>query len=207
MRRSDITIEQASDEGTGLLTLADLLNKRAACTPDRCAFIFLRDGENDEERITYGQLYNSALAISRELTETTRPGDRALMFYPAGLEFIKALFGCFYAGVIAVPAYPPRKNRSLERLRALASDSGASIVLSTDDIRQTSQRSFSDTIELQKLTWLSTNLISPSKIQSPNRPIAQSPNRPIAKSPNRPIAKSPCSSTPPALQVDPKALW
>lgn len=95
MRRSEITIEQASDEGTGLLTLADLLNKRAACTPDRCAFIFLRDGENDEERITYGQLYNSALAISRELTEATRPGDRALMFYPAGLEFIKALFGCF----------------------------------------------------------------------------------------------------------------
>ena len=34
-------------------------------------------------------------------------GERALLLYPPGLEFIAAFFGCLYAGVVAVPAYLP----------------------------------------------------------------------------------------------------
>jgi acyl-CoA synthetase (AMP-forming)/AMP-acid ligase II len=165
-------------------TLPEVLQTRAIHTPDQVAFIFLADGEDQEEKITYSELHHAALAISQQLAELEAEGERVLMLFAPGLEFIKALFGCFYARVIAVPAYPPRKNRSVDRIKTLVIDSGASIVLSTDDIRQASERSFSDVKELQLLPWLSTNQLHTSQIHSSNRPIAQSPNRPIAQSPN-----------------------
>ncbi len=55
--------------------------------------------------------------LRQRLTSKDLKGERALMLFPPGLEFVKALYGCFYAGVIAVPAYPPRKNRSLDRIK------------------------------------------------------------------------------------------
>src|SRR5262249_10481324 len=65
------------------------------------------------------------------LQSQSSPGERVLLLYPPGLEYIGALFGCFYAGVVAVPAYPPRRNKSSDRLTKLVSDSGATIALTT----------------------------------------------------------------------------
>ena len=85
--------------------------------------MFLADGEAEGERLTYAGLDALARAIAARLRESLAPGDRALLLYPPGLEFIAAFFGCLYAGVIAVPAYPPRpKDRSQGRLRAIARD-------------------------------------------------------------------------------------
>ena len=58
-------------------------------------------------------------------------GQRALLLYPAGLDFIAAFFGCLYAGVVAVPAYPPRRNRSLSRIQAIVDDAQARVALTT----------------------------------------------------------------------------
>jgi acyl-CoA synthetase (AMP-forming)/AMP-acid ligase II len=85
--------------------------------------------------------------------------------------------------VIAVPAYPPRKNRSLERIRSIVTDSGATIVLTTNDIQQTTERSFSDVEELKGLHWLVTN---PQIPKSSYPQIPKSPNPHIPKSPNPP---------------------
>jgi acyl-CoA synthetase (AMP-forming)/AMP-acid ligase II/acyl carrier protein len=56
-------------------------------------------------------------------------GERLLLLFPQGIEYLIALFGCFYAGVIAVPAYPPRNNRNLLRLKAIMQDCGAGYIL------------------------------------------------------------------------------
>jgi acyl-CoA synthetase (AMP-forming)/AMP-acid ligase II len=175
--------DRITEEDSYQFTLPEILRFRAIQTPDQTAFIFLPDGENKEEKITYLELHHTALEIAQRLSEMHMEGERALMLFPPGLEFIKALFGCFYSGVIAVPAYPPRKNRSLDRIKTLVIDSGASIILSTDDIYQLFERSFSDVTELKQLTWITTNISNPTS-NSPNRPIAQSSNRPIVQSPN-----------------------
>ncbi len=65
------------------------------------------------------------------LAAITSPGDRVLLLYPSSLEFPCAFLGCLYAGVIAVPAYPPRRNRSLNRLQAIIADAGARVALTT----------------------------------------------------------------------------
>lgn len=155
--------------------LMTLLHRRAQITPDAIAYIYLRDGENDEEIISYSQLYEIASSIAQVLLQKTKPGDRALMLYPPGLDFVKALFACFYAGIIAVPAYPPRKNRSIDRILTLVKDSGPGIVLSTEDIRQTSERSFSDITDLQKLTWISSNNSSISSSTPPRSQASMPP--------------------------------
>ena len=61
--------------------------------------------------LTRGELDRRARALAARLQARGLAGRRALLLYPPGLEFIAAFFGCLYAGVVAVPAYPPRPNR------------------------------------------------------------------------------------------------
>ncbi len=146
---------QGSDLNNCLIT--DLLKFHAETNPEKKAYIYLRDGENDEESITFRELYNSSLNIAGKLTQLNAVGERVLMLFPPGMEFIKAIFGCLFAGAIAVPAYPPKKNRSVERIKTLVVDSEAGFVLSTADIHEATERSFSDLEELQKLIWILTD--------------------------------------------------
>lgn len=155
-----------TEEDTFKFTLPEILQTRATSTPDATAYIFLRDGEDDEERITYQELDRAARKIAFHLRLAGAVGDRALMLFPPGLDFVKALFGCFYAGVIAVPAYAPRKNRSLDRIKTLVVDSGSTIVLSNADIAQSTERSFSDLEELRQMKWLVSDSLAAD--ESPN---------------------------------------
>ena len=100
-------------------SLLEILQERSRCAPDRHIFSFLEDGEAERERFTYRQLDERAKAIAARLQSVVAPGDRVLLVYPPGLEFIAALFGCFYAGAIAVPVYPPRFGLIADPLRPL----------------------------------------------------------------------------------------
>ncbi|MHC5731468.1 MAG: AMP-binding protein, partial [Nostoc sp.] len=73
-------------------------------------------------------------AIAVYLQSRLSPGERVLLVYPQGLEAIAAFFGCLYAGVVAIPAPAPeaaRMKRVLPRLEAIASDAGASLILTS----------------------------------------------------------------------------
>ncbi|KKD39768.1 AMP-binding protein [Limnoraphis robusta] len=119
-------------------TLVELLKYRAATQSDRIGFIFLTDGEMDEVRLSYGALDQQARAIANQLQG--RKGERALLLYPPSLEYICALFGCFYAGVVAVPAYPPRRNSNLLRLQSIIADAQASVILTTSALLENIQK-------------------------------------------------------------------
>src|SRR6185369_14888039 len=106
--------------------------RRAREHPERTAYIFLHDGEVEADRRTYAGLDARASAIAaRLLARGAEPGDRALLLFPPGLDFIDAFFGCLYAGVIAVPCYPPRPGRDQPRLKAILADAGARFALCT----------------------------------------------------------------------------
>ena len=107
---------------------------RAEDQPHRTGYVFLNDGELDETRLTYLQLHQKARTIAAKLQSLNAVGERVLMLYPPGLDFIEGFFGCIYAGSIAVPAYAPRLNRNQQRLSAIAEDSGAAFILTTSSI-------------------------------------------------------------------------
>ncbi len=152
------------------LVITDLLKHHAESSPEKKAYIYLRDGENDEESITFSELYNASLNIAFKLTELNAVNERILMLFPPGMEFIKAFYGCLLAGATAVPAYPPRKNRSVERIKTLVVDSEARFVLSTAEIHASTERSFNDLNELKSLKWInpdqSPNIIPQTKLKS-----------------------------------------
>lgn len=144
------------------LTFVDLLRYRAQNQPDQRAYTFLQDGETESSRLTYQELDFQARTIAAKLQSLGAVGERALLLYPAGLEVIAAFSGCLYAGVIAVPVPPPdgaRLKRTLPRLKAVASDAQASIVLTTSRILSTVEELRSQFPELQAMRWLATEEI------------------------------------------------
>ncbi len=134
-------------------TIVDLLRQRAAYRPHDRAFTFLVDGENEELNITYAELDRKARAVGAWLTSEGMAGKRVLLLYPSGLDFIAAFMGCLYGGAIAVPAYPPRKNRSVERIEAIASDADASVALTTRDVLDRFDALRATAPSLEHLIW------------------------------------------------------
>ncbi len=138
-------------------TLVDILNHRAVNQPHQTVYTFLVDGETEAVKLTYGQLEQRAKAIAAYLQLVSLPQERVLLLYPPGLDYIEAFFGCLYAGVIAIPAYTPRPNRSLSRLQSIIKDAEATIALTTHSVYGSLQRQLERTPELKALRWLTTD--------------------------------------------------
>src|SRR4051812_41546197 len=100
-------------------SIIEILRWRAQYQPDEIAYTFLEDGETKEINISYAELDSQARNIAAKLQYRVNPGDRAVILYPPGLDYIAAFYGCLYAGVIAVPAYPPQLSRHLSRVNAI----------------------------------------------------------------------------------------
>src|SRR5262245_24457498 len=115
--------------------LVHLLETRAAEHPDRLAYTFLRDGEVEEANLCYGELARRARAVGAWLQERKLQNQNVLLLYPPGLEYIVAFWGCLYGGAVAVPAYPPSRNRHLGRVQAIVADAKPQLALTTTAIR------------------------------------------------------------------------
>jgi len=152
-----ICLNDLPDSWPNVATLVDLLQGRANQEPDKTAYIFLADGETEEDSLTYQELAQRSQAIAAHLQSLSATGCRALLLYPPGLEFITAFLGCLYAGVVAVPAYPPRPNHSLSRLQAIVADAQATIALATTSILSNLEQRFTEFPELEALHWLATD--------------------------------------------------
>jgi acyl-CoA synthetase (AMP-forming)/AMP-acid ligase II len=140
-------------------TLVELLRYRASNQPERIAYIFLRDGETEEARLTYGELDQNARAIAAHLQSLEAKGERGLLLYPPGLDFISAFFGCLYAEVVAIPAYPPRRNQNLFRLQAIIADSQARFTFTNAALFPTLENQWAKDSELAEMQWVVTDEI------------------------------------------------
>jgi amino acid adenylation domain-containing protein len=141
------------------LTLIDVLRTRALEEPDRKAYTFLAEGEVEAGHLTYGELNCQARGIASHLQGLAMRGDRVLLLYPPGLEFIAAFWGCLYAGVVAVPAYPPKSNRTDPRLLAILEDAEPKLALTTTPILAKLDALAANMPALKKCEWIATDRI------------------------------------------------
>lgn len=141
-------------------TLVELLSYRAKNQPEQKAYTFLPSTETEAESLTYEELHLQAQAIAASLQSLSFVGERALLLYQPGLDFIAAFFGCLYAGVIAVPAYPPRRNQNLSRLQAMTADAQAKVVLTSTALVENLKACSNKGLELGELHWLATDDLS-----------------------------------------------
>lgn len=120
-------------------SLVHALEELSSTIPTDIAYTFLPEGEDEELNITFRELEMRAQAVAARLQRLAHAGDRAALVYESSLEYIVALVGCFYAGIVAVPVYPPdpmRIRRTGARLRAILQDSQANIVLTSSSEAQ-----------------------------------------------------------------------
>jgi acyl-CoA synthetase (AMP-forming)/AMP-acid ligase II len=120
-------------------SLVHALESLSSNIPTDIAYTFLPEGEDEELNITFRELEMRAKAVAARLQQLAHKGDRAALVYESSLEYIVALVGCFYAGIVAVPVYPPdpmRIRRTGARLRAILQDSQSNIVLTSSNEAQ-----------------------------------------------------------------------
>ncbi|HZI10055.1 MAG TPA: fatty acyl-AMP ligase, partial [Myxococcus sp.] len=168
---SDKTERAASD----FPTLVDLLCHRAETRGGGLLYRFLETGDVDGgvEEWSYTRLDTRARALGALLREAGARGERALLLYPPGMEFVAGFMGCLYGGVVAVPCYPPdptRLERTLPRLRAIAQDCGAKYVLTTSFILEMSELFKPQAPELGELHWVASDAVPEARAADWRRP-------------------------------------
>lgn len=138
-------------------TLVELLRWRAEHQADRVGYRYLVDGEDTVDDRTYGELDRRARAVAAWLQARASDGDRVLMMFEEGHDYLDALYGCMYAKVLAVPVHPPdphRLHRTLPRLKNIAADAGVKWILTTSDIASAARDAFADHPTLGSAEWL-----------------------------------------------------
>jgi acyl-CoA synthetase (AMP-forming)/AMP-acid ligase II len=115
-------------------TLVTLLEDRAATQGDARAYLFLSDRGNEEAALTYRALHDKARALAARLVACTHPGDRALLIFPQGVEFVLAFFACQVARVIAVPMMVPRRQSARDYSANIVADCTPAVVLTTAEL-------------------------------------------------------------------------
>lgn len=131
-------------------TIVSYLRKHAESTPNQLAFTYIEDN-GDKTEITFSELYRDARELAYELVELfgCREGDVVVLLYPQGMQYVKAFLGCLYAGLVAVPLYPPTQQQHTLRALNVASDCGARLALTSPE-------------QVQSLK----DLMSPMKVES-----------------------------------------
>ena len=124
-----------TSSANGPATLTEILVHRARVAAEEAGFVFLGEDGRESQRWTYGSLQERAIAIASILAREGR-GERALLLFRPGLDFLAAFFGCLYAQVLPVPANTPKRRRGASRLQAIIEDSQPRFLLSTSSALQ-----------------------------------------------------------------------
>ena len=123
------------------LNYISCLQQRSLEKPSAIAYRIVDSQGATKREITYFELNEKARCLAQLLSQTAAPGDRAILVYDTDTHFIIALFACLYAGIIAVPAYPPtqiqnRVNVAAYRLKNIILDSEPTLLLTTQKFLQ-----------------------------------------------------------------------
>ncbi len=113
----------------------EVLEANAQHFPQRAALHFLPDGVEIGETLTFAQLHEQSRSLAAALQSRYAPGDRVLLMLPSSLDYARAFCACLYAGLIAVPLFPPpsRKPRHLDRVRKVVVDAEPALILAPAD--------------------------------------------------------------------------
>ena len=141
-------------------SILDVLEEQKTKFPGKTIFSFSENGENISDSLTTSQLVAASQSVAFYIQQVTKSQDRILILLPPGIPFIKSVFGCLYANRIAVPAYPPKRNKEDYRVNLIAKDCDPSLIIGTEKIWEDCKK---HNPYLASLNWL---FVEQLKIQS-----------------------------------------
>jgi acyl-CoA synthetase (AMP-forming)/AMP-acid ligase II len=154
-----------------MTTYIDLARAGARECGDEVLYTYLLDGESQEVHLTWRQLDVRARAIAAQLQAQGLAGRRVLLIYPAGLDYVVAFFACLYAGVIAVPAYPPMLNRSVSQLRNIIGDASIDVALTGGQVFANLDVLTGIEPALAQLSWIVTDEVPDERAEAWRPPL------------------------------------
>lgn len=138
-------------------TYVDLARRGAQDCGDEALYTYLVNGETEVAQLTWAELDLRARAIAAQMQDLGLAGQRVLLIYPPGLDYVVAFYACLYAGVIAVPAYPPTLNRSVSQLTNIIGDASIEVALTNRQIIAGRDVIIAIEPALGRLSWLVTD--------------------------------------------------
>ncbi len=148
----------------------DVLERHAAAFGNQIVYQFLDNGEQVSETITYSMLAQRARAVASALQQHGNRGDRVLLLYPSCIEYMVGFFACLYAGMAAVPIFPPRSGKHNGRLEGVLTDCDPVVGLTTLKQKQDMRRAFEASVALTALPMLCSDEV-PIEEASAFRPV------------------------------------
>jgi acyl-CoA synthetase (AMP-forming)/AMP-acid ligase II len=154
-------------------TLVDQFRAVFLGRPEMHIHRFLPDGEGRVQSISNEEVDRRARAVARVLQERLAVGDRALILCPSGHDYMASFYGCLYAGVAAVPMYPPNPmllKRTLPRLVSVIEDAQPTVILATAEVASMADQINEQAPALRSLQWITVDAIDGSAAQEWRRP-------------------------------------
>lgn len=136
--------------------LVDVIRWRAANQGDFEVYTFLLDGEENAQTLSFSQLDQRARSIAAWLMSQGKAGDRVMMLFPPGLDFMAAFYGCLYANMVAIPLYPhlrPKKDKVLERIEGVVRDAEPLVILHNDVVARVREGIIEQSAGLGGMQW------------------------------------------------------
>lgn len=143
-------------------TLVSMLSQRAASAAGNKGFRFITRSDEEGEQLSFRQVDHRARQIGAHLQARFEPGKSVLLLLPPGLDYVVAFFGCLYGGMVPIPAYPIRRNRSSDRLVMIAQHAKPALVISSRAGTEKSKDASSNTRILEGMPWLDIEDITTS---------------------------------------------
>lgn len=135
-------------------TILHIIENRATTMPEKIVFRFLRMENAEPEVLTFKELWLRSHDIAALLRHTgVSAGDRVILIFPPGLQFPIAFLGAMLADAIPVPIYPPRGRKDgCGPMLRIASDSGATVALTTTEFRDKLEPILEDVASLRLIS-------------------------------------------------------
>lgn len=161
---AELNITESTPEAS-LLTFTDIIEFRAKNEPEKPAFSYYHDGENDEETWNYRDLKNAIAWVSQKLSHYSLEQKPIFLLFEPGLTFIAAYLATISSGGIAVPCHPPIGKRQIKRLHKLILDCQPHLILYSGKIKRSTPQLANLITELSTEQFPIEELNLPRKIE------------------------------------------
>ena len=141
-------------------TIVDFLKYNNSIRPTKIAYRFLKYDKEEDIEITFEILFQKSKIIATQLQQATQKGDRVLLVFPQGPEFIISFYACLLSGLIAVPVNTPGNKRKTSRLQGIIKDCKPKVILTNTYFKNKGEKWFNSN---STINWLAYEDLEQSK--------------------------------------------